>query len=150
MTAALPRCFLFSVSAEAAGQSFYVIAALHTYPTRAICTSRLLPQVPPGLSKAARIAIGRQRPPLAASAAVWRARDGPAARLQHAVWPRREHVRAAAAETDYWLDVHLLLGLRPASGRGAALSVPPAHGPITCIQVGCLGWPSLRWWWLGC
>jgi hypothetical protein len=55
--------------------------------------------------QAKRIAVNRQRPPLAASAAVWARREAPTGRLEQGGWPTAAHLAAAIREREFWSKV---------------------------------------------
>lgn len=59
-------------------------------------------------TQARRIAVSRQRPPLAASAAVWARREAPRRRLEQGGWPTAAHLAAAMREREFWGQVCLV------------------------------------------
>ncbi|WIA28042.1 hypothetical protein OEZ86_010628 [Tetradesmus obliquus] len=94
------------------------------------------------VSKARRIAVSRQRPPLAASAAVWARREAPRGRLEQGGWPTAAHLAAAMREREFWGQVVLRPRMQRASLPGPAcldntsLLVPDALGAVTALS-GC-------------
>jgi hypothetical protein len=57
------------------------------------------------LLQAARMALSRARPPLAACARVWALRQGPLGRLEGGTWASLHHMAAAAKERTFWSKV---------------------------------------------
>ncbi|WIA07976.1 hypothetical protein OEZ85_007449 [Tetradesmus obliquus] len=94
------------------------------------------------VSKARRIAVSRQRPPLAASAAVWARREAPRGQLEQGGWPTAAHLAAAMREREFWGQVVLRPRMQRASLPGPAclentsLLVPDALGAVTALS-GC-------------
>jgi hypothetical protein len=88
---------LFSVSAA---HNFGAML-LYTWPIRCRnCCPLLLPQ-------AARLAVSRAHPPLAACARVWALRQGPLGRLEPGSWASAYHLAAAGKERVFWNKVCL-------------------------------------------
>ncbi len=67
--------------------------------------SMLLPMLFLLLLQAARMALSRARPPLAACARVWALRQGPLGRLEGGAWGSLHHIAAAAKERAFWSRV---------------------------------------------
>ncbi|KAF6259108.1 hypothetical protein COO60DRAFT_1700968 [Scenedesmus sp. NREL 46B-D3] len=94
------------------------------------------------VSKARRIAVTRQRPPLAASAAVWARREAPTGRLEQGTWPTAAHLAAAVREREFWGKVALRPRMQrpplpgPACLEATSLVVPEALGAVTALS-GC-------------
>lgn len=55
--------------------------------------------------QAARLAVSRARPPLAACGRVWALRQGPLGRVEVGSWAGQHHMAAAAKERAYWSRV---------------------------------------------
>eukprot|EP00879_Flechtneria_rotunda_P032122 GHRR01035279.1.p1 GENE.GHRR01035279.1~~GHRR01035279.1.p1 ORF type:complete len:291 (+),score=93.29 GHRR01035279.1:103-975(+) len=66
-------------------------------------TQPLTPHFSQGhVSKGHRIAVSRQRPPLAACPSVWARREAAVGRLEPGGWPHASHMAAAARERGFW------------------------------------------------
>lgn len=84
--------------------------------------------------QAARLAVSRARPPLAACGRVWALRQGPLGRLEAGSWAGQHHMAAVAKERAYWSRVSESEGHRsdtvvsPLGGRGGAGAFSGAAG----------------------
>lgn len=65
--------------------------------------------------QAARLAVARVRPPLAACARVWELRQGPLGRLEPGGWASPYHIAAAAKERAFWDKVCVVVSVEQAA-----------------------------------